>query len=134
MSRAVLLLALGVVSAGATAGAHHSIAAVYDSSRQTTLEAVVVRFDFINPHPLIAVAVEAADGTTEEWRLEMDNRSELARVGMTADTFQPGDRVVVSGSLSRKSPRGLYIRRLERPADGFEYEQVGSSPRVRQRR
>src|SRR5690242_11354591 len=28
-------------------------------------------------------------------------------------------------------PQGLYIRKLDRPADGFRYEQVGTSPRVR---
>jgi hypothetical protein len=63
----------------------------------------------------------------------MDNRSELAAVGMKADTLQPGDRVVVAGSLSRTQPNGLYIRTLSRPADGFQYEQVGGSPRIRTR-
>ena len=41
-----------------------------------------------------------------------------------------GDRVVVTGSLGRTEPRTLYIRQLDRPADGFRYEQVGSTPRV----
>jgi hypothetical protein len=60
----------------------------------------------------------------------MDNRFELEGVGMTGETLRPGDRVVVSGSLGRTDPRTLYIRRLDRPADGFRYEQVGSRPRV----
>ena len=60
----------------------------------------------------------------------MDNRFELAGIGMTGDTLKPGDRVVVTGSLGRTEPRTLYIRRLDRPADGFRYEQVGSRPRV----
>jgi hypothetical protein len=79
----------------------------------------------------MTVKVDGADGKTEEWRLEMDNRSELESIGMTADTLRPGDRVVVAGSLARSMPNSLYIRRLERPADGFVYEQVGSSPRIR---
>jgi hypothetical protein len=61
----------------------------------------------------------------------MDNRYELINEGMKADTLKPGDRVVASGSLSRTNPQGMYLRRLDRPADGFRYEQVGSSPRVR---
>jgi hypothetical protein len=61
----------------------------------------------------------------------MDNRSELAAVGVTAETLKPGDRVVVTGSLARTQAHRLYIYRLDRPADGFRYEQVGSSPRIR---
>ena len=116
-------------SASLAAHAHHSIAAVYDSSRQQRLEAVVAEFQFVNPHPFVIVMVEI-DGAEQPWRLEMDNRFELAQVGMTDTTLKPGDRVVVTGSLGRTEPRTLYIRQLDRPADGFRYEQVGSRPRV----
>ena len=115
--------------ASVAAQAHHSIAAVYDSARQQRLEAVVAEFQFVNPHPFVIVTVQA-DGAEESWRLEMDNRFELAGVGMTDTTLKPGDRVVVTGSVGRIEPRTLYIRQLDRPADGFRYEQVGSRPRV----
>jgi hypothetical protein len=80
------------------ADAHHSISAVYDSSRPQRLEGVVAEFQFVNPHPFVIVD---ADG--ESWRLEMDNRFELAGIGMTSETLKPGDRVVVTGSLGRPS-------------------------------
>jgi hypothetical protein len=112
--------------ASLTAEAHHSIAAVY-LSRQERVEGVVTEFQFINPHPFVIVTVDDGGGS---WRLEMDNRFELADIGMTSETLKPGDRVVVSGSLGRTLPRTLYIRQLHRPADGFRYEQVGSRPRV----
>ena len=115
--------------ASIAAQAHHSISGVYDSARQQRLEAVVAEFRFVNPHPFVIVTVQA-DGAEESWRLEMDNRFELADVGMTETTLKPGDRVVVTGSLGRTEPRTLYIRQLDRPADGFRYEQVGSRPRV----
>ena len=118
-----------LVLASLAAQAHHSIAAVYDSARQQRLEAVVAEFQFVNPHPFVIVTVQA-DGGEESWRLEMDNRFELAGVGMTDTTLKPGDRVVVTGSPGRTEPRTLYIRQLDRPADGFRYEQVGSRPRV----
>jgi hypothetical protein len=110
--------------------AHHAISAFYDSSRPATVEGAVTQFQFINPHPFLLVGVTRG-GESVTWRMEMDNRGELARVGVTADTFVPGDRVVVTGSLAREQANSLYIRRLERPADGFLYEQVGSSPRIR---
>jgi hypothetical protein len=123
------IVAVALALPVAPVAAHHSIAAVYDSSRQQRVEGVVAEFQFVNPHPFVIVAV-AADGAEESWRLEMDNRFELQSIGMTGETLKPGDRVVVSGSLGRTEPRTLYIRRLDRPADGFRYEQVGSRPRI----
>jgi hypothetical protein len=121
-----LTLAAGALLVSVTAAAHHSIAAVY-LARQESIEGVVAEFQFVNPHPFVIVTVDEGG---ESWRLEMDNRFELADIGMTSETLKPGDRVVVSGSLGRTLPRTLYIRQLDRPADGFRYEQVGSRPRV----
>jgi hypothetical protein len=104
---------------------------VYDSSRQVRLEAVVTAFHFVNPHPFVEVEAPDASGGQRRWRLEMDNRFELTAEGMAADTLMPGDRVRVVGSEARDGSPRLYVRSLERPADGLLYEQVGSRPRVR---
>ena len=76
--------------------------------------------------------VDAKDesGKTQRWKLELDNRHELVD-GVTSDTLKPGDRLVVTGSPSRTEPHSLYTRKLERLADSFLYEQIGSSPRIR---
>ena len=111
------------------AGAHHAIAAIYDGSKQLALDGVVTDFQFINPHPIVVIEIEKS-GRRETWRLEMDNRGELSAAGMRGDTLRPGDRVVVKGGIARDQSRALYVRRLERPADGFWYEQVGSSPKI----
>jgi hypothetical protein len=130
MTRWVSLLALSLIAAGGPTAAHHAISAIYDSSKRVTVEGAIREFQFINPHPFLIIDV--SDGSrTLEWRLEMDNRFELLEEGMTADTLKPGDRVVATGSLSRTNPQGLYLMRLDRPADGFRYEQIGASPRVR---
>jgi hypothetical protein len=116
----------------APAGAvHHSISGVYDGSRIVRVEGVVVRFEFVNPHPFVWVEVGDENGNPGQWRLEMDNRSELVRIGMTAESLRPGDRVSATGSPARSEPARLYIRRLDHPAGGFYYEQVGSRPRIR---
>jgi hypothetical protein len=133
MTRWLPLVALGVAVAGAPVWAHHAISAIYDSSKRVTVEGAVREFQFINPHPFLLIDVTEG-GKTLEWRLEMDNRFELIDEGMSADTLKRGDRVVASGSLSRTTPQQLYLMRLDRPADGFRYEQVGASPRVRFRR
>ena len=122
------LLALAL-SATAPALAHHSISGVYDSGRQTTVEGTVVEFQFVNPHPLLIVVADA-EPNARTWRLEMDNRYELADIGVTAATFQPGDHVIATGSAARTETRSLYLMKLDRPADGLRYEQVGTSPRI----
>ena len=131
VTRSLVAALIGASLSVPAAPAHHAISGVYDTRREVTIEGTVAEFHFVNPHPFVTVEVEAEGGRTEEWRLEMDNRSELARIDMTQATLQPGDRIVVRGHPARNPPRGLYIRRLDRPGDGFSYEQVGNSPRIR---
>jgi hypothetical protein len=129
----LLACAAAIAVGGVTAHGHHSIGSVYDSSRQATVEGVVSQFELINPHPFLWIDVTDRAGTAQRWRLEMDNRSELVAIGVNANTLMAGDRVVVKGSLSRSLKQALYLLRLDRPADGFWYEQVGGTPRIRTR-
>src|SRR5512145_1601478 len=73
--RSFALLAVGL--------AHHSISGVYDSRRRMTLEGVVTEFQFVNPHPFVVIESTNRDGQSEQWKLEMDNRHELADLGFT---------------------------------------------------
>jgi hypothetical protein len=126
-----LLFALGALLAVTSlAGAHHSIAGMYNTSRDVKLDGTVAQFKFIQPHPYLLVDV-LRNGVTEQWHLELDNRFELAGIGITESTLKPGDRIVVSGSPAFREPQHLYVQRLERPADGFGFEQVNNTPRLR---
>ena len=114
--------------------AHHSISGVYDSSRQVTIDGHIVEFQFVNPHPVIVVAPSGAEAANGPWRLEMDNRYELADIGVTAKTFRPGEHVVATGSAARDESRSLYLMKLDRPSDGLLYEQIGHSPHITSRK
>jgi hypothetical protein len=120
----VMMILGGVVTQG-----HHSIAAAYDRNKPVKLDAIVVEFAMVQPHPFLVVEVKSGGGAMR-WRGELDNRHELVAIGMTADTLKPGDRVILSGNTGRTQPQSLYVYRLDRPADGFWYEQVGMSPRI----
>ena len=130
MNRWTYPLALSFATSGIAAHAHHSISSDYDSSQQVTIEGRVTEFRFINPHPLLIIEAAADSSTPQSWQLEMDNRFELAEIGVTLETFKPGDRVVATGSRGRTQAQSLYVRRLDRPVDGFRYEQIGSRPRI----
>ena len=133
MTRRIRLAALlGLVLSGASLSAHHSIAAYYDTSKRVTIEGSIATFQFVNPHPFITLNVKDASGKDVLWELELDNRSELAEIGITVATFKPGSHAVVSGAMSRQQQtHGMYVYRLE-GTDGLLYEQVGFSPRIRQ--
>ena len=122
--------AVVVMLAGPGAMAHHSISRAYDGSRQTTITGVISEFRFVQPHSHIVL--DAAPGEAEPalWWLEMDNYWELVEIGITADTFEPGDRVVATGAPSRGEELRLYLRRLDRPADGLRYQQIGYRPSI----
>ncbi len=121
-----LLLAAGLALAG-PAFAHHSLIG-YDQAKRVTLEGVVADFRFGNPHPFLTINVGP---DRHAWRLEMDNLYELKEIGITRDTFQPGQKVVVSGAPDRTGASQLYLYRLDRPADGLQYEQIGFTPYLR---
>ena len=127
--RGLLLLTVAMALGGAAVQGHHSIAAAYDRDRPIRLDGVVVQFAMVQPHPFLIVEVKDK-GDAARWRGELDNRWELEAIGMTADSLKPGDRLVVSGSTGRTQPRSFYVLRLDRPSDGFWYEQVGMSPRI----
>jgi hypothetical protein len=127
---AFLLLACFSMAWVSQARAHHSFGNIYDSSRNVTLEGVVTEFLFVHPHPYVLIDVVGGGGKGS-WRGEMDNRFELEDIGVTAETFKPGDRVIVSGSPGRTDGRTLYVWKLERPADGLLYEQIGMTPRLK---
>ena len=127
------LLACGLLLEGFTAEAHHSISGMYDSRRDVRVEGVVTQFEFVNPHAFITLAVRETGRAPQQWRIELDDRGELSDIGITAKTLQPGDQVVVVGSPARREANRLYLARLDRPADGYSFEQVGGRPRLRSR-
>lgn len=127
--RGSLAFVVMMILGGTVTQGHHSIAAVYDRAKPVKLDAVVVEFAMVQPHPFLIVEVRNG-GELVRWRGELDNRHELIAIGMTAETLKPGDRIIVSGNAGRTQPQSLYVYRLDRPADGFWYEQVGMSPKI----
>lgn len=116
------------LAAASSVAAHHSLTD-YELAREAMITVVVREFHFVNPHPYL-LADGSSSAESRMWRLELDNRWELSEIGMGADTFARGDRLLVSGAPGRDGKATLYVRALERPEDGFKYEQRGSSPRI----
>ena len=95
---AILLIA-------APSWAHHGDAGRYHET-VTTVVGVVAQWRLINPHSVLILDVEDADGAVVRWRGELGNPTNLGtRYGWDADTFKPGDRITMTGrALKNGSP------------------------------
>lgn len=97
--------------------AHHGVAPHYDTARPVTVDGVIVKFDFINPHSFVHVAVTADSGEEEVWQCELASRSVLTRNGLSAGKFRVGDAIHIEGIAGRHNPLGCATR-TARFADG----------------
>jgi Family of unknown function (DUF6152) len=112
------------------AAAHHSFAVHYDGERIVRVSGVVEDFRFRNPHGMIVVAGESADGVEGTWKIETNSPNILKRRGWSPESIRAGDEVViegypaVDGSLSMRVYRVQFAdgRELigQRPAAGIE--------------
>lgn len=74
--------------------AHHSFA-MFDSTREVTIEGTVLEFQWTNPHSWLQVEVINQDGGKEEWAVEMLSPSVLGRMGWRRNSLEAGDMVRV---------------------------------------
>jgi hypothetical protein len=96
------------------ARAHHS-AAAYDTAQTVSLDAVVSRYEWKNPHVYLWLAAAGADGETVEWEVEGQPPAVLRRLGWSQDTFKVGDRIQATGNPARNAQRkGLLLVSLKR--------------------
>ena len=91
------LASLALLASAAPALAHHAFSNEYDESKPITLEGVVTRIDWENPHVHYFVDVAQPDGTVVNWSCETGGPNRLARRGWTHDTLKLGDKVIVHG-------------------------------------
>ncbi len=98
-----------VLILGSAAWAHHSITANFDTSRTIEIHGSVVDFNYVSPHASMVIdGIAYEDGTAlseqnERWEIESSAVKGLAQRGIRADTFEPGDRIVVRGAPHRNA-------------------------------
>ena len=91
----------GAALVGASAGAHHSFAAVFDANQPVELTGTVTRVEWLNPHVWFYLDVESEDGTVENWAFEMGSPNRLQRYGWHEGSMPPGQVITVTGSRAR---------------------------------
>src|SRR4029453_18599381 len=80
--------------------AHHNISGKFDPAKTRTLNGVVTRLDWANPHVHILMDVFKGN-TVKNWAVELESTLDLERSGWTLNTLKPGDAVTVQGMVAR---------------------------------
>lgn len=113
---------LMLVSAVTPLAAHHSWPITYN--RLVTVKGKVIEFKWANPHPMMTLEVQAADGKTERWLVGGPAIIRMEANGWTKTTVKPGD--VITG-IGYQFANGDKVLRLERIVlgDGKELRLYG---------
>jgi hypothetical protein len=94
---------------GPLAHAQRSLA-MFDQSKEVTLQGTVKEFQWTNPHSFIELATMNADGTVDVWSVELNSPNNLERQGWKSDSLLAGDKVtLVLNPLRNGRKGGLFI-------------------------
>lgn len=107
------IVILSFALAAPQALAHHSFAANYNINSAISVEGVVTRFSFRNPHVVVGLEVTNPDGSVTNWVAEAFAATSLRRAGWDRDTLKEGDLVRVSGSATHDGSPMVSLNRLE---------------------
>lgn len=90
--------------------AHHSFA-MFDMTKQSTIEGTVKAFQFANPHIWIYLVVtDPKTGRTTQWQIEGSSPNTLARLGWNRSTIKSGDKAkIVVNPLRNGKPGGSLV-------------------------
>ena len=129
----LVLLVAGALCAVQWTEAHHAFAAEYDATKPVTLNGVVTKVDWSNPHGWIYMDTKEANGAVKHWTIETAAPSQLSRHGLKKADFVDGMTAVVKGYQGKNDPalangrtlvmkdgRSFYIGSVGGPNDGAE--------------
>ena len=125
--------ALGFLMAAAPAWAHHSVQAQFDLDKPFTLNGVVTKVEWINPHSYLFLDVKDATGKVKKWAFEMAGPGALRKAGLSrADRggLKAGDTVTINGVLAKDGTDSGLIRDIKLP-DGRVFTIWTDDPNAR---
>ena len=113
------IAAAAVVAVASPIGAHHSLASQFDEGKSLTLQGVITRVEWINPHVYVHLDVKGKDGAAEQWALETLPPGTLRRGGLRSDMLGRGQAVTILGYHARNGSNLAFLRKITF-ADGKE--------------
>jgi hypothetical protein len=108
-----IAVVIGALTGAPDAGAHHSFAPHFDSSKQVSISGTVTEFEAKNPHSYVHIAAVDENGKTREYVCESHGVTQLTRNGITPQLLKAGTKIRVTGSLSRHSAYMCFFDTVE---------------------
>jgi Family of unknown function (DUF6152) len=100
--------------------AHHS-GAMFEKEKTVTVEGVVKRFEYTNPHSWLLVDVKNKDGSVTTWGFEAEGPSTLQRAGIRPSDFTAGTKLKITGHpMKDGSAAAAWVEAIR--ADGKRFD------------
>jgi hypothetical protein len=115
VTQAVLVAGIGLLAATLPLVAHHSFAAEFDSAKTVSLQGVVTKLDWMNPHIWIYLDTKDDSGTVAHWQCEGGPPNTLTRQGWSKDALKPGDQVDIEGFRAKDGTNTCNARTVKLP-------------------
>lgn len=107
-----LAVVAGLMMAAVPALGHHSLFANFDETRTVTLNGVISKIEWLNPHVYLYMDVTDAAGNISMWEIETFPPSTLRRAGLTRDNLGLGENVTLVGYQSRNGSQTSFLRKM----------------------
>jgi hypothetical protein len=114
MRPAALLVVLAAALPGVSA-AHHSIAGLYETGRNISVQGRLTLVEVVNPHSRFELD---AGGTI--WKIESRGVAGMEQRGFDRSAFKVGDRVTVDGAPARDGSKAIWLNKLTSGGRTFE--------------
>ncbi|HEY3160079.1 MAG TPA: DUF6152 family protein [Vicinamibacterales bacterium] len=113
----ILALAVGIAAAATPLFAHHSWPV--DTNREVTVKGTVTGYSWTNPHVMIGLNVQDANGKVEKWDVGGPSTARMSGNGWDNRTLKPGDVITAMGYQFSDGQKILRLQKIVM-ADGKE--------------
>ncbi len=116
VKQAVLVAGVGLLAASLPLIAHHSFAAEFDSAKPVSIQGVVTKLDWMNPHIWVYLDTKDESGAVTHWQCEGGPPNTLTRQGWSKDALKSGDQVTIDGFRAKDGTNTCNARSVKLPS------------------
>lgn len=125
MNRKTFVLLVVAAAAATPAAAHHSFA-IYDMQQNVEFKGVIETVKFRNPHMAMTLTVTSDSGEQQTINfVEGAPANMLARLGLTPNLIQPGQKITAIGAPRHDNPDAWFLKAIILP-DGTRFNALQS--------
>jgi hypothetical protein len=128
MNRKLALSLIAALVATCSLWAHHSVTAVFDTSKQIVVSGELTDVEWVNPHIFLHMKAKTPTAPVQEWKIEGGPPAWYRRVNVNKATFSKrvGQQVTINGYPSKDSAPYGYMLKITF-ADGDSLESVSAA-------